>query len=630
MVNDVLRASGQSHGHATGAFMEPKFEHDFSQIPVHPKTPARLQRKLTVNTPGDVYEQEADMVAEKVMRMATQATPHVQPQTEEEKLVQHETTGEAEIQTVPPIVDEVLRSPGHPLDADTRAFMEPRFGQDFSRVRVHSGAAAEQSARDVSANAYTVGHHIVFDSARFVPATHEGRRLIAHELTHVVQQAGSNGIRAGQSTEERGLSPTSLIHARYGALQRQPAAAPAGSQTVGALDEVGKAVRAAERARRDPNNQTAMMISGSEIVYRLIHAFLPDYASRISGVGYEEKLQGVRVEISNASISITVGSQFVLSTNEKTVERRALDLGAALFAKAPRQQGPQHGLLGAMKAESQRAPGAQVSFDEALKEGGEVLHAVGFGLTCGAQLGPDLNDRYDARDWKEKEGRREVLVAKIEPWLAFSNFLRNLREPVPSPSGGMTRWAFDCFGFVIVNRVYAHWRTLTRGEFNSHFTPFELGINARINAEWEKPIEAVRPGDKPFISGEVKPNASGEFVEERIPVGKTWDQVLETAPIGSQVTWGNQDAKDKCRINPGLGFCAYTYENSTKVGRNQYSAHPFGIVTREFIEDEMTKAVLREENKPTTEAAKKAYIKRFIYISGVRIPKKPTQSTTDA
>jgi hypothetical protein len=79
--------------------------------------------------------------------------------------------------------------------------MEQRFGHNFSRVRVHSGAVAEQSARDVNANAYTVGHNIVFGASRFKPGTHEGRRLIAHELTHVLQQS-SPGRRASHIQRE--------------------------------------------------------------------------------------------------------------------------------------------------------------------------------------------------------------------------------------------------------------------------------------------------------------------------------------------------------------------------------------------------------------------------------------------
>ena len=96
----------------------------------------------------------------------------------------------------PPSVHEALAAPGQPLDWATRSYMEPRFGHDFSRVRVHSGPVAQQSARDVSAHAYTVGNDIVFGSGRFVTGTSDGRRLLAHELTHVVQQSG-NGPSAG-------------------------------------------------------------------------------------------------------------------------------------------------------------------------------------------------------------------------------------------------------------------------------------------------------------------------------------------------------------------------------------------------------------------------------------------------
>lgn len=91
----------------------------------------------------------------------------------------------------PASVDQALASPGRPLEPELRQDMEQRFGYDFSRVRVHSGAAAEQSARDVNANAYTVGHDIVFGAGRFAPGSKEGQRLIAHELTHVVQHERS-------------------------------------------------------------------------------------------------------------------------------------------------------------------------------------------------------------------------------------------------------------------------------------------------------------------------------------------------------------------------------------------------------------------------------------------------------
>lgn len=108
----------------------------------------------------------------------------------QKKRLQRKVSNYAEPETVPPIVHEVLRSPGQPLDAGTRAFMEPRFGYDFSQVQVHTDARAAESARAVNALAYTVGRDVVFGAGRYAPGVDEGRRLLAHELTHTVQQHG--------------------------------------------------------------------------------------------------------------------------------------------------------------------------------------------------------------------------------------------------------------------------------------------------------------------------------------------------------------------------------------------------------------------------------------------------------
>ena len=90
----------------------------------------------------------------------------------------------------PPIVHEVLHSPGRPLDDQTRGFMESRFNHDFSGVRVHTDGRAAESARAVDALAYTVGNHVAFDSGQYAPGTSAGRGLLAHELAHVAQQLG--------------------------------------------------------------------------------------------------------------------------------------------------------------------------------------------------------------------------------------------------------------------------------------------------------------------------------------------------------------------------------------------------------------------------------------------------------
>lgn len=97
----------------------------------------------------------------------------------------------ASVSEVPPIVREVLRSSGQPLDPETRAFMEPRFGHDFSNVRIHTDARAAESAQAVNALAFTVGSDIAFSSGQYSPHLSSGRQLLAHELAHVTQQSAA-------------------------------------------------------------------------------------------------------------------------------------------------------------------------------------------------------------------------------------------------------------------------------------------------------------------------------------------------------------------------------------------------------------------------------------------------------
>jgi len=97
---------------------------------------------------------------------------------------------------VSPLVHEVLNSQGQPLDLPTRTFMEPRFGHDFSRVRVHADSKATESAKAVNSLAYTVGQNVVFGEGQYAPGTSAGQKLLAHELAHVVQQS-DNSVKSG-------------------------------------------------------------------------------------------------------------------------------------------------------------------------------------------------------------------------------------------------------------------------------------------------------------------------------------------------------------------------------------------------------------------------------------------------
>jgi Domain of unknown function (DUF4157)/Pre-toxin TG len=182
-------------------------QHAQIKIPARAAAPLVVQRKLAVGKVDDAAETEADRIAEHVM--SSTALPPVvaaQPtvgqisrkcaecskeeEDSSEETIRRKPAGAAvAMETVATSgVRAVLRSTGSPLEGPTRRFMEDRFGYDFSRVRIHADQRSTESARNLNAVAYTVGQDIVFQSSHYAPQTPTGRRLLAHELTHVVQQ----------------------------------------------------------------------------------------------------------------------------------------------------------------------------------------------------------------------------------------------------------------------------------------------------------------------------------------------------------------------------------------------------------------------------------------------------------
>jgi hypothetical protein len=205
-----------------------------------------LQTKVNVNQPGDKYEQEADRIAEQVIRMSEPlpvkpsagSPPNLQRKcaacasgggscpkcAEEEKLLQRKplaaqitpliqreiSTGETSAVS-PPVESHIasLHGCGQPLPESVRAFFEPRFGVDFSQVRVHTDSHAARSVRAVNARAFTVGGDIVFGTGEYSPATTPGKRLFAHELAHTIQQKAPVIVRV-PSNRELPANPKSL------------------------------------------------------------------------------------------------------------------------------------------------------------------------------------------------------------------------------------------------------------------------------------------------------------------------------------------------------------------------------------------------------------------------------------
>lgn len=159
-----------------------------------------LQTKLRISEPGDEYERESDHIADQIMRMPEPSLQRqIESEEEDEEIIQRKATPTSPLTSdsspadVPPIVHEVLNSPGQPLDPETRTFMESRFGYDFSQVRIHTDAKAVESAQAVDSLAYTVRQNIAFGAGQYAPKTANGQQLLAHELVHVMQQGYASG-----------------------------------------------------------------------------------------------------------------------------------------------------------------------------------------------------------------------------------------------------------------------------------------------------------------------------------------------------------------------------------------------------------------------------------------------------
>lgn len=230
---------------------------------------------------------------------------------------------------VPPIVQEVLRSQGQPLDPATRAFMEPRFGHDLSNVRVHTDAKAAESARAVNALAYAVGNQIAFATGRYSPGSLEGRKLLAHELTHTIQQMPTglqshsisescaeqeaertgDDIAAGSMTRVKGQS-------KGGAMQRA---------NDNALDEQAKKIIAAAKDTSKSIDKRAI-----DAVTSIVKAYYDP--ALVEKVVYDEKDPGLTTSPigkgKDIKGQISVGKYFI--ENIGSFARRVLQVGHEL------------------------------------------------------------------------------------------------------------------------------------------------------------------------------------------------------------------------------------------------------------------------------------------------------------
>jgi hypothetical protein len=263
----------------------------------------RVQTKLKVGAPNDAYEQEADRVADRVMGLPEPAVDVApaplgvqracaaceeeavrrQPLEEEEE-VQAKGSGGPTPEIGPGLQSRIkgLRGGGEPLAPAARAFFEPRFGADFGQVRIHADGSAAALAQSINARAFTFGRNVAFGAGEYQPETSEGRHLIAHELTHVVQQGGrrlSHGTPASPGTDSQ----------RSGAVVQR-----ADKETEGSSAETPF-----EAAPSDRHNYAFIM--GTEGAYRMGTWFAQTYYSGSHSISHGASLCAVLTQIAEHS-----------------------------------------------------------------------------------------------------------------------------------------------------------------------------------------------------------------------------------------------------------------------------------------------------------------------------------------
>ncbi len=198
-VQRLMHVNAENPEVGSGTSAKACLAHDFSQIPLHPQARTKIQPKLMVSTPGDTYEQEADRVANQVMRMSEPrryqacacdgGCPRCRSKPKGHGEKEHSRTSPTSLDSSHlPGEFPSLKGAGKPLPKSTIGFFGSRFGHDFSQVRVHADTRGDAAAQAVNARAFTVGADVVFRRGEFAPHTQPGRTLLAHELAHVAQR----------------------------------------------------------------------------------------------------------------------------------------------------------------------------------------------------------------------------------------------------------------------------------------------------------------------------------------------------------------------------------------------------------------------------------------------------------
>ncbi len=579
-------------------------------------------------------------------------------------------TGTTQAGAVPRSVEHVLDSPGRSLDAGTRAFMESRFQHDFSKVRVHAGDDAAASAKSINARAYTAGRHVVFDRGGYAPDTEAGRKLLAHELAHFIQQRGDSdrrpteigraddpAERQADDIADRALAGTASegLTARSTSsmppvLRRQEEGQEAKPDIAWIADEVylgmkglgtdeERVYRALERLKH--NQAWIDEMRRSYARHGDLEADLDDdfdgteleYALQLINKGDPKSPQAARTQRYGWE-----GLRGAARRLHEELDRFATDEEAVYALLLPLDHDP-HLIFGLEMAFSGLTRGKQtlrsrldeemsgeelahamylisIPYEWWVRRANEKLRATTFGIPWGSFCGPEpardsvWPDAYDDRYWTQQEdkefGCKLVLNNDVRPSVAIEALFEE-----------QDRWNIDCGVFVQVAQWYAMLHVDGPNRFDQRMPrPVELrqekssGLEVEstfCRRDFNRPLMPCRPQGRDHVP-----------VEKAKPADEA--DVLKSAPVGTRIVFSNPlvaEAQQHLQELP-TDVLAYLNENSVKLGDDEYGAFPLRsgsryVLSRDEVVDRMAERTYQSLSKSKEE------VKAQIFISLIQI-----------
>ena len=613
-----------------------------------------VQTRLTVGAVDDPLEHEADAMADTVMRMPNVSDTSTVSDTfsqnsfiqrkcaaceEEEKaqrkplsasitpFIQTKTNGEGTTSASLSNKINSSRGSGSSMDEGTKTFMENRFGSDFSSVKIHTGSESVMMNRELSAKAFTVGNDIYFNEGQYNPQSDSGKHLLAHELTHTLQQgAAATTIHCAKNDDPPNLDYKQLAKQVYDAIYRPGTDEEAVYAALGQLNRDNKAI---EKFKQVYFNEYKVPLltdidgdfSGTELEYalQLLNMGTPGSDQRIAPLS-QKGTDEYTHDVHTAAVRIREAVETTWGTDEEAIyaallpfKQQTLELQneyMRLYNEDLRDR-----LIDELDEDELNYALSllETPYEHYLQEANRLLAGAPFGefgsisTFCMADesvSGHKMIYWYDKDFWEPDIDKVNLsCMVKLLPDKSAS-------DAIDALFAHQEKWKIACAEFVQVNHLYALRHTMGKEKFDADYGSNGLTLSLkRRNSTGVVSSDLFSRQDK---DSKMNSRASGALVDKSV------DEILLTAPVGSRVRWTNAiGARDTG--NP------WQHENTIKMGPDKFAAHgtASGVFTKTntHTRAEVELATARGTNPKADEQ----YVKANIFISEIETFEDPSK-----